>query len=82
MNISRLTISHGFPPGRLLGPNTRAWTEPEVAEWIDIRPTERRPLVGVAKRLKEGTPEERAAIYADSRRRHKAKLAARHGAAA
>jgi hypothetical protein len=29
----------GFPPGRLLGPNTRAWTDQEVAEWIASRPT-------------------------------------------
>lgn len=28
----------GFPPGRLLGPNTRAWTEDEVAQWLDSRP--------------------------------------------
>lgn len=28
----------GFPPGRLLGPNTRAWTEDEVSEWLNSRP--------------------------------------------
>ena len=28
----------GFPPGRLLGPNTRAWTEDEIAEWLRSRP--------------------------------------------
>ena len=28
----------GFPPGRVVGPNTRAWTEDEVAEWLDSRP--------------------------------------------
>ena len=27
-----------FPPGRLLGPNTRAWTDAEIAEWIAKRP--------------------------------------------
>lgn len=32
-------IDHeGFPPGRMLGPNTRAWTEQEIAEWISTRP--------------------------------------------
>jgi hypothetical protein len=28
----------GFPPGRKLGPNTRAWTEQEVTAWLDARP--------------------------------------------
>ncbi len=32
-----------FPPGRLLGPNTRAWTETEVEEWLTARPTARKP---------------------------------------
>jgi Prophage CP4-57 regulatory protein (AlpA) len=26
-----------FPPGIKLGPNTRAWTETSVAEWIGSR---------------------------------------------
>jgi len=29
----------GFPCGRLIGPNTRAWTEEEVERWIAARPT-------------------------------------------
>jgi len=33
----------GFPPGRLVGPNTRLWDEPEVVAWLDARPTARRP---------------------------------------
>ena len=28
----------GFPPGRHLGPNTRAWTEAEIEDWIAARP--------------------------------------------
>jgi predicted DNA-binding transcriptional regulator AlpA len=28
----------GFPPGRKLGPNTRVWTEDEVAAWLNNRP--------------------------------------------
>ena len=28
----------GFPPGRRLGPNTRAWTEQEINEWVASRP--------------------------------------------
>lgn len=29
----------GFPVGRLLGPNSRSWSEAEVAAWIASRPT-------------------------------------------
>jgi len=37
----RYKIQHnGFPPGRYLGPNTRAWTEDEVQAWLDALPTE------------------------------------------
>ena len=33
-------IANGqFPPGRYLGPNTRVWTEDEIAEWLASRPT-------------------------------------------
>jgi predicted DNA-binding transcriptional regulator AlpA len=36
----RYKIKHnGFPPGRYLGPNTRAWTGAEVQEWLDALPT-------------------------------------------
>jgi predicted DNA-binding transcriptional regulator AlpA len=30
----------GFPPGRLVGPNTRLWDEAEIAAWLASRPTE------------------------------------------
>lgn len=33
----------GFPRGRLLGPNTRAWTVDEVQAWPDNLPTESKP---------------------------------------
>jgi hypothetical protein len=33
----------GFPPGRLVGPNTRLWDEAEVAAWLASRPTEPKP---------------------------------------
>jgi predicted DNA-binding transcriptional regulator AlpA len=29
----------GFPPGFLLGPSTRVFREPEVAAWLETRPT-------------------------------------------
>jgi hypothetical protein len=33
----------GFPPGRLIGPNARAWTEQEVENWIASRPVAKKP---------------------------------------
>jgi predicted DNA-binding transcriptional regulator AlpA len=33
-------IEHeGFPPGRYLAPNTRAWPETEVVAWLESRPS-------------------------------------------
>jgi predicted DNA-binding transcriptional regulator AlpA len=29
----------GFPPGRLIGPNSRAWTVDEIEGWIAKQPT-------------------------------------------
>ncbi len=37
--------NNGFPAGRLLGPNTRAWTVDEVQAWLDNLPTESKPRV-------------------------------------
>jgi predicted DNA-binding transcriptional regulator AlpA len=42
---SRATIyewikKYGFPPGRMIGPTTRVWTEEEVAAWFATRPIE------------------------------------------
>ena len=37
-------IKHqGFPEGRRIGPNSRAWTETEVAAWLASRPVDRKP---------------------------------------
>lgn len=37
-------IDHeGFPPGRMAGPNTRIWDEPEVAAWLQSRPSATKP---------------------------------------
>jgi hypothetical protein len=46
---------HGFPPGRKLGPNSRAWTEDEVDAWIASRPNVASPARGVAK-TRRGRP--------------------------
>jgi hypothetical protein len=32
-------LHNGFPPGRLIGPNTRAWTDEELAEYEARCPT-------------------------------------------
>ncbi len=36
--LARWIEREGFPPGRMLGPNTRVWTEAEIEEWIASRP--------------------------------------------
>ncbi len=43
----------GFPAGRMLGPNTRAWTEAEVLAWLESRPVQKAPARGAAKDKKE-----------------------------
>jgi hypothetical protein len=48
--LKRLQQLHGFPLGRMLSPNCRAWTEEEVDEWIVSRPRENTaPLKGGVK---------------------------------
>ena len=49
---NRITLGNwirdcGFPPGRLLGPNTRVWSEQEIDFWIASRPVERKPATMV-----------------------------------
>jgi hypothetical protein len=39
--LKRLVETQGFPPGRLLGMNSRAWTEEEIDNWLSTRPTSR-----------------------------------------
>jgi hypothetical protein len=39
----------GFPPGRMIGPNARAWTEQEVEDWIRTRPSAGPAARGAAK---------------------------------
>ena len=36
--IARRVERDGFPPGRMLGPNTRAWSESEIEQWLNSRP--------------------------------------------
>ena len=37
-SLKRRILLDGFPPGRMIGENTRAWTETEVDAWIASRP--------------------------------------------
>jgi predicted DNA-binding transcriptional regulator AlpA len=52
--LKRRIAKDGFPPGRMVGPNTRCWIEAEVDEWIASRPTAGPPPKGIAaKRRRE-----------------------------
>jgi predicted DNA-binding transcriptional regulator AlpA len=51
--LNRWIDELGFPPGRIIGRN-RVWTEAEVSEWIEGRPSAKLPLKGRAKDLVEG----------------------------
>ena len=50
----------GFPPGRMLGPNTRAWTVEEIEAFEDSRPVAG-PAPRGAARNPRGRPRKRAA---------------------
>ena len=45
VTLKRWIEREAFPPGRLLGPNTRVWRESEIDAWLDSRPTEKRSAV-------------------------------------
>ena len=52
--LKRLQQIHGFPLGRMLSPNVRAWTESEIIEWLETRPRENtQPLKGAPKLRRE-----------------------------
>jgi len=41
--------NEGFPPGRLVGPNTRLWDESDVEAWIESRPAGRKPSPAIRR---------------------------------
>jgi predicted DNA-binding transcriptional regulator AlpA len=43
VTLRHLVDERGFPPGRKLGPNTRVWTEDEIAAWLASRPIDLKP---------------------------------------
>jgi predicted DNA-binding transcriptional regulator AlpA len=52
--LKNLIEKYNFPPGRMLGPNTRTWDEPVIDEWMESCPTaSTMPLRGGAKRRAE-----------------------------
>ena len=38
--LYRWIKDHGFPPGVLLGPNSRGWAEADILDWLSSRPVE------------------------------------------
>jgi predicted DNA-binding transcriptional regulator AlpA len=48
-----------FPPGRMLGPNTRAWSVEEIEAFEESRPSAGPPLRGAAKAAKGRPPKDR-----------------------
>jgi hypothetical protein len=41
--LRRLIYNHGFPPGRLIGPNSRAYEDDKVERWLEQRPVAPKP---------------------------------------
>ena len=50
VTLKRWIEREGFPPGCMLGPNTRVWRESEIEACLDSRPTNNTLLRGAAKR--------------------------------
>jgi hypothetical protein len=58
--LDNLIKKCGFPPGRMLSPNTRVWDEEnEIEPWFASRPTEGPPPRGAAKVAKGRPPKDR-----------------------
>ena len=48
--LRRWQAKLGFPPGTLMGENSRVWTGKELNEYVRSRPVGPAPLRGIAKR--------------------------------
>ena len=48
MMLERLK-DFGFPPGKLLTPRMRVWTQREIDAWLDSRPTTQAELADITK---------------------------------
>jgi predicted DNA-binding transcriptional regulator AlpA len=66
--LDRLIKNFGFPPGRLVSPNRRAWTEEEIAEWVSTRPTAKKaapPRKAAAPPIDPHSEEDCDCLYAE-----------------
>ena len=55
VTLKRWIATQGFPPGFMLGPNTRVWRESDVEAWLQSRPIENeKPPRGFAAKLGNG----------------------------
>jgi predicted DNA-binding transcriptional regulator AlpA len=64
VQLGRLINHYGFPPGRMISPNARAWNEEEIEDWFASRPIESRPPVGAAKNRQERARKAAATVTA------------------
>ena len=55
VTLGRWIAREGFPPGFMLGPNTRVWREDDIDAWLNSRPTDNTLLRGAALANAEGT---------------------------
>jgi predicted DNA-binding transcriptional regulator AlpA len=63
--LDNLVKKYGFPAGRMISPNARAWTEDEIDLWYASRPTDSPPPRGAAKVAKGRPPKDRQRKAAD-----------------
>ena len=67
--LNNLIKKYGFPRGRMLSPNVRAWDEEkEIEPWLASRPAVSPPPRGAAKVAKDRPPKDRPRKAADEAR--------------
>src|SRR5262249_41915104 len=67
--LKRKIDNEGFPPGRWIGPNTRAWLASEGMEWIKSRPASRpdTPAIKAWRKVQQQKRSARATSQAEAR---------------
>ena len=53
VTLKRWIEQEGFPPGLMLGPNTRVWRESDIEAWLASRPTTNTCKRGIARKIRE-----------------------------
>jgi hypothetical protein len=53
VTLGRWIAKEGFPPGLMLGPNTRVWRESDIEAWLASRPTTNTYKRGTALKIRE-----------------------------